>query len=136
MDHGWVDSMDNELLALETKHTWCVVPLPRDKKVRGCKWVYKVRYLIDGSLNKFKALLVVKGYTQIEGLDYHNNFSPVAKMATVLTILALASVQCWDIHQLDISNSFLHGDLIEEVYMELPKGHPLYGSLVWFWFCL
>lgn len=127
-DSKWVDAMTKELNALETNNTWRIVPPPSNKKVVGCKWVFRVKYLSDGSLDKFKARLVAKGYTQIEGQDYHNTFSPVAKMATVRTVLALATVKNWDIHQLDINNAFLHGELSEEVYMELPQGHPLHGS--------
>lgn len=78
-------------------------------------------------MDKFKARLVANDYTQIEGQDYNNTFAHVTKMATVYTLLALATVKGWDLPQLDINNTFLDGDLVEKVYMELPKGHPLYG---------
>lgn len=120
--------MSKELHALEANNTWIVVPLPDNKKVVDCKCMYKVKYLADGSLDKFKARLIAKGYTQIEGQDYHNTFSHVAKVVTVRTVLALTAIKCWDIHQLDINNAFLHRDLAEEVYMALQKGHPLYGT--------
>lgn len=127
-DPRWVDAMHKELTALESNDTWTLVPAPPGKKIVGCKWVYKLKYLADGTLDKFKAILVAQGFTQVEGEDYHNTFAPVAKMPTVRTLFALASVRKWNVHQLDINNAFLHGDLPEEVYMELPKGHPLYGT--------
>lgn len=123
-----VVAMQKELSALESNKTWEVVSLPPGKKVIGCKLVQKAKFLADGSLDKFKARLVAKGSTHVEGEEYQNTFIPVVKMPTVQTVLALVTIKDWPIYQLDINNVFLHGDLFEEVYIELPKGHPLYGT--------
>ena len=108
--------------ALEQNHTWSVVPLPLNKRAVGYKWVFRIKYKANGSIERYKVQLVAKGYTQQEGLDYTETFSPVAKMITVKLFLALAAVQGWVLHQLDVNNAFLNGDLHEEVYMSLPPG--------------
>jgi hypothetical protein len=114
--------MQAELSALESTGTWKLVDLPEHVTPIGCKWIYRVKYHADGSIERYKARLVAKGYNQIKGIDFFDTFSPVAKMTTVRLVLALASINHWNLHQLDVNNAFLHGDLQEDVYMTLPPG--------------
>ena len=114
--------MQSELVALEANNTWSLTSLPLGKKPIGCRWVYKIKRHSDGTIERYKSCFVVKGYTQLEGIDYHDTFSPTAKMVIVRCLLALAAAQNWSLHQLDVHNAFLHGDLHEEIYMSPPAG--------------
>jgi hypothetical protein len=121
----WDNAMDEEMATLDVNAnaTWELVALPKDKKTIGCKWVYKVKHNADGSVSKYKARLITKGYAQTYGIDYEETYSPIAKMTTIRTIIAMAATKGWSLHQMDVKNAFLHGDLQEEIYMEQPPGY-------------
>ncbi|XP_076893891.1 uncharacterized protein LOC143546021 [Bidens hawaiensis] len=121
-DKNWRDAMKKEIEALESNETWTLEDLPLGKRSIDSKWVYKVKYKPNGDIERYKARLVAKGFTQMEGIDFHDTFAPVAKLVTVCTLLAVAVKRNWVIHQLDVNNAFLHGDLNEEVYMKVPQG--------------
>ena len=121
-DSKWKEAMKEELAALEKNKTWDLVPFPKGKKVVGCKWVYTIKLDQNGEVKRYKARLVAKGYSQTYGIDYDETFAPVAKMNTVRTLISSAANFDWPLYQLDVKNAFLHGDLQEEVYMEIPPG--------------
>ncbi|KAI9185245.1 hypothetical protein LWI28_005591 [Acer negundo] len=118
----WQEAMHSELQALQANNTWSLVPLPAGKTPIGCRWVFKTKHRSDGSVERYKARLVAKGFTQLEGIDYQDTFSPTAKIISVRCLLALAAASGWTIHQMDVHNAFLHGDLAEEIYMSPPPG--------------
>ena len=118
----WIKAMKAELQALQSSDTWRLTPLPPHKTAIGCRWIYKIKHRADGSIERYKARLVAKGYTQMEGLDYLDTFSPVAKLTTVRLFLALVALNQWHLRQLDVNNAFLRGELDEEVYMQVPPG--------------
>ncbi|KAM2724695.1 hypothetical protein EV1_027486 [Malus domestica] len=116
--------MRDELQAFHDNKTWSVVRLPKGKKAVGSRWAYKTKFNTDGTIERHKARLVARGFTQTYGFDYRETFALVAKMNNVRVLLSVAVNQSWPIYQMDVKNAFLHGELEEEVYMKLPPGHP------------
>ena len=121
-DKRWVEAMETEMDALEKNKTWEKCWLPKGKRPVGCKWVFTIKYKSDGTVDRYKARLVAKGYTQTYGVDYSETFSPVAKIDTIRVLFSLAANLDWPLHQFDVKNAFLHGDLEEEVYIDAPPG--------------
>ena len=124
--------MVKEMTALHSSGTWDLVTLFGSKTFVGCSWVYTVKIGLDGQVDRLKARLVAKGYNQVHGSDYYDTFSPVAKIAFVCLLLSMAAMQSLPLYQLDIKNTFLHGNQAEEIYMEQPPRFVAKGGLDWY----
>jgi hypothetical protein len=119
----WAEACNYKMDALSKNDTWELVDLPPGRKAIKSKWVFKLK--IDG---RFRARLVAKGFTQIPGIDYDETFSPVARFESLRLLLALAALENWEIHQMDVKSAFLNGVLNEEIYMEQPQGFVAAGQ--------
>ncbi|GJR78236.1 ribonuclease H-like domain-containing protein [Tanacetum coccineum] len=134
-DPNWRNAMCDEYNALIKNNTWTLVPRPTDANIVRCMWLFRHKYLADDTLSRYEARLVVNGSTQLEGIDVDETFSLAVKPSTIRTILSLATFRHWPVHQLDVKNALLHGDLSETVYMHQPSGfrdsaHPDYVYLL------
>lgn len=127
-DDKWIEAMREELRMIEKNGTWELVDRPENRKIIGVKWVYRTKLNADGSVNKHKARLVVKGYSQVYGVDFSETFSPVARLDTIRMLLALAAQKGWKLYHLDVKSAFLNGYLQEEIYVEQPKGFLVKGK--------
>ena len=103
-------------------NTWILTDLPPGCKTIGCKWIFTKKLRPDGIVDKYKARLVTKGFTQQKSIDFFNTYSPVARISSTRILLALASIHNMFIHQMDVKTAFLNGDLEEEIYMDQPEG--------------
>lgn len=114
--------MKAELESIAQNKTWEISDLPKDHRAIDLKWVFKLKKDPSGNVVKYKARLVAKGYAQIQEVDYDEVFAPIARMETVILLLALAAQGEWEVHQMDVKSAFLNGDLQEEVYVHQPPG--------------
>jgi hypothetical protein len=123
--------MQEEFDALIQNGTWKLVPPKPGTNLVDCKWIFKIKRHVDGSIEHYKARLVAKGFSQCYGLDYVETFSPVIKPTTMRLILFVVVSKGWSVRQADVKNTFLNGELQETVYMKQPPGfvsstHPQY----------
>jgi len=118
----WIAAMKKELTMIEKNETWMLVDRLVHKKVIGVKWIFKTKLNADGSINKHKARLVVKGYSQEPGIDFTKTFAPVSKLDTIKLLLALAAQNDWHIFLLDVKSAFLNGVLNKKIYVEQLDG--------------
>jgi hypothetical protein len=117
-DPCWRRAMLEEMKAIEGNGTWHLVDLPPGHRAIGLKWIFKVKRDEHGAIVKYKARLVVKGYAQWQGVDYDEVFAPVVRLDSVRLLIALAALQGWEVHHMDVKSAFLNGDLQEEVFVE------------------
>ncbi|RVW17127.1 Retrovirus-related Pol polyprotein from transposon TNT 1-94 [Vitis vinifera] len=124
----WKEAIKSEIDSILQNHTWELVDLPPSCKPLSSKWIFKRKMKVDGSIDKYKARLVIKGYRQTEGLDYFDTYSPVTRINSIRMVLAIAALRNLEIHQMDVKTAFLNGDLDEEIYMEQPEGFQAPGQ--------
>jgi len=124
----WKAAIQSEYSSLTDKQTWQLTPLPPGRRAISCKWVFKVKHHADGSIDRYKARLVARGFTQQEGVDYHETYAPVVKMTSIRVLLSIAAIYDLEVHQMDVKTAFLNGKLDEELYMQQPEGFVQPGS--------
>jgi hypothetical protein len=118
----WNDAMEEEYQPIIQNDVWDVVPRPKEKYVVSSKWIYKTKHVVDGSIKKCKARFVARGFYRKEGIDYEEYFSLVTRYTSIKTILPLATMMKWKVHQMDVKTTFVNGEIKEEVYVEQPFG--------------
>jgi len=124
----WECAMQEEYNSLMANNTWTLVPFPLGRKPVFCKWVFKIKQGVNGEVERYKARLVARGFTQTYGVDYNETFVPIEKFTSIRCILALVALENMEIHQMDMKMTFLNGELEKEIYMEQPQGYVHQGD--------
>eukprot|EP00253_Pinus_taeda_P027439 PITA_27439 len=124
----WREAMQEEYSSIMKNDVWEVVPRPEGKSVVTSRWLYKVKHAADGSIEKFKARFMARGFSQVEGVDYEETFALVARYTSICSIISIAAEMGWKIHQMDVKTAFLNGFIQEEVYIEQPQGFEVHGK--------
>jgi len=109
--------MNEEFKFMQNNQVWDLVPLPKDKKLIGCKWIFKTKKNSEGNVERYKACLVAKGFTQREDIDFIETFSLVSSKNSFRTIMVLVVYLDLKLHQMHVKTTFLNGDIDETIYM-------------------
>eukprot|EP00253_Pinus_taeda_P031714 PITA_31714 len=120
--------MVDEMASLHKNEAWDLVELSAGRKPIGNKWAFKKNTNTKGKVEKYKARLVAKGYSQVPGIDFGDIFAPVAKVTSIRLLLSIVVAFDFEVEQMDVKTTFLHGDLEEEIYMKQPKGFAMKGE--------
>ena len=118
----WKEVVNSEVESILNNHTWELVDLPPGNKPLGYKWIFKRKLKDDGTIDKYKARLVVKGFRQKESLDYFDTYSPVTRITSIRLLIALAAMYDLQIHQMDVKTAFLNGELRKKFIWNNLKG--------------
>jgi hypothetical protein len=121
-------AMDKEMAYLDKNEAWDVVKFPTRRKPIGNKWVFKKKLNAEGKVEKYKARLVAKGYSQVEGIDFGDIFSPVSKLTSIRFMLSIVAAFDFEVEQMHVKTTFLHGDLEEEIDMKQRKCYAVKGK--------
>ena len=124
----WLAAAQEEMDSLMEHETWSLTKLPPGRKIVGSKWVFKVKLDENGEAARYKCRLVAQGYTQAQGVDYHETFAPVARFGSIRILLATAAQRGMHVHQMDVHTAFLNGKLEEDIYMSQPDGFVVEGK--------
>ena len=124
----WLAAAQEEMDSLMEHETWSLTKLPPGRKIVGSKWVFKVKLDENGEAARYKCRLVAQGYTQVQRVDYHETFAPVARFGSIRTLLATAAQRGMHVHQMDVHTAFLNGKLEEDIYMSQPEGFVVEGK--------
>nr|ABW74556.1 copia-like pol polyprotein [Boechera divaricarpa] len=125
---NWLIAAKEEMKSMGDNKVWDLVELPNGFRTVGSKWIFKTKRNSKGNIERYKARLVVKGFTQKDGIDYKETFSPVSKKDSLRIVLALVAHYNLELHQMDVKTAFLNGELEEEVYMDQPEGFVATGN--------
>ncbi|KAJ9557953.1 hypothetical protein OSB04_012567 [Centaurea solstitialis] len=124
----WKEAIQDEIDSIMHNNTWKLSDSPPGCKLLNSKWIFKRKMKVDGSIDKYKAILVIQGFRQKEGIDFFDTYAPVARITTIRLLLALAAIHNLVIHQMDVKTAFLNGELDKEIYMKQPEGFVISGN--------
>ena len=124
----WLQAAQDEMNSLLEHNTWSLTKPPPGRKIISSKWVFKIKHEENGEAERYKCRLVAQGYTQAQGIDYHETFAPVARFGSIRALLATAAKREMYVHQMDVHTAFLNGKLDEDIYMCQPEGFVVKGK--------